>query len=361
MNIGPKTKLAGKVASATGQIGLGVAKHIWRVGDDGYHFIVGNNQILQLQQKLRFTNAEYQAKRIKQSNKYPYIDSMVLSGLTLSQMLTSGVPDDVSMAYELAFSAKSTNTSFTEAWQSYDTHEERLGFINAMKGKLFEVKYVDHLNETLESGYSAHLATSPIQAGWDIEIVGPNQELVNQIQLKATTSASYVKDALDQYPYIDVVTLADLRGHFALTEFSSDVTIASLSNQDLTEELIEAVSFNMDSIPPLVAMGFIVFSAYREKDFTPFQRNSSIGDRGGRLGINAGILMFTGLPGIPVVFAKEYLLKKGRQRKEVIKDLKLQLAMQNKAFKDWNKRLNRREFIEKSYFQRFTSLIKWPV
>ena len=361
MNIGPKTKLAGKVASALGQITLGAVKHTYGVVDDSYHFIVGNNEILQLQQKLRFTNAAYQAKRVKQSNEYPYIDSMVLSGLTLSEMLTRGVPDDISRAYELAFSAKSETISFTDAWQSYDTHEERLGFINAMKGKLFEVKYVDHLNETLESGYSAHLATSPTQAGWDIQVLGPNQELVNQIQLKATTSASYVRDALEQYPYIDVVTLEDLRGHFALTEFSSDVTISSLSNQDLTEELIEAVSFNMDSIPPLVAMGFIVFSAYREKDLTPFQRNSSIGDRGGRLGINAGILMFTGLPGIPVVFAKEYLLKKGRQRKEVIKDLKLQLVMQTKAFKGWNKRLNRRQFLEKSYVRRFTSLIKWPV
>jgi hypothetical protein len=216
-----------------------------------------------------------------------------------------------------------------------------------MKGKLFEVKYVDHLNETLEDGYSAQIADSPTQAGWDIEILGPNQEVINQIQLKATTSASYVRDAIEQYPYIDVVTLEDLKGHFALTEISSEVTVSTFSNQDLTEELMGAVDFNIGSLPPLIAMGFIVFSAYREKDLTPFQRNTSIGDRGSRLGINAGILMVTGLPGIPLVFTKEYLLKKGRKKQEIIKDLKRQLALQKASFKSWDKRVNRRQFLRR--------------
>jgi hypothetical protein len=55
--------------------------------------------------------------------------------------------------------------------------------------------------------------------------------------------------------------------------------------------------------------------------------------------------MFTGLPGIPVIFSKEYLLKKGRQKKEIIKDLKRQLAMQKASFKSWNKRVSRRQFL----------------
>jgi hypothetical protein len=345
--IGRKAKLAGKVASTLGQVAFGALKGVYGVADDAYHLAIGRSEILHLQQKLRLQNAEYQSKRIKQTNKYPYIDSAVLSGLTLVDMLSKGVPDDVSRAYELAFSDKAETMSFIDAWQSYGTHEERLGFISAMKGKLFEVKYVDHLNETLETGYSARIAESAIQAGWDIEILGPNQEIIDQIQLKATTSASYVRDAIEQYPYIDIVTLDDLQGHFALTELGSEVTISSFSDQDLTEELMGALSFNIDSVPPLIAMGFIVFSAYREKDLSPFKRNSSIGDRGSRLGINAGILMFTGLPGIPVVFTKEYLLKKGRQRKGVIADLKRQLAMQKTSFKSWNKRVSRRQFLKR--------------
>lgn len=341
------TKYSWKVAKAGFAVTTGTVKGIYSVGDDAKNLIFGNSEILHLQQKLRLKNSEYQAKRTKISDKYPYIDSAVLSGLTLADMLASGVPADVSKAYELAFLDKSGTMSFAEAWQSCDTHEERLGFISAMKGKLFEVKYVDHLNDTLEVGYSAQLAQSPTQAGWDIEILGPNQEVINQIQLKATTSAAYVRDAIEQYPYIDVVTLEDLEGHFALTEYSSEVTISTFSNQDLTEELMSAVDFNIGSLPPLIAMGYIVFSAYREKDLTPFQRNSSVGERGSRLGINGGILMITGLAGIPVVFAKEYLLKKGRQRKEIIKNLKRQLAMQMASVKRWDKRMSRRQFLSK--------------
>ncbi|MDC0002853.1 hypothetical protein OAE19_00495 [Porticoccaceae bacterium] len=338
-------KYSWKAAKGGIAVTTGIIKGVYSVGGDTKNLLFGNSEILHLQQKLRLKNSDYQAKRSKMSDKYPYIDSAVLSGLSLADMLANGVPTDVSKAYELAFSEKFGTMPFTEAWQSYDTHEERLGFISAMKGKLFEVKYVDHLNDSLEAGYSAQIAQSPTQAGWDIEVLGPNQEVINQIQLKATTSAAYVRDAIEQYPYIDVVTLEDLKGHFALTEYSSEVTVSAFSNQDLTEELMGAVDFNMGSLPPLIAMGFIVFSAYREKDLTPYQRHSSIGERGTRFGINGGILMFTGLAGIPVVFTKEYLLKKGRQRKEVIKDLKLQLAMQKASYKSWNKRVSRRQFL----------------
>ena len=343
--MGRATKGLWKLGKGLAGVTIGAVKGVYNVGDELKNLTFGNSEILHLQQKLRVKNSEYQAKRIKKAEKYPFIDSAVLSGLTLADMLANGVPADVSQAYELAFSGKSETMSFIEAWQSYDSHEARLGFISAMKGKLFEIKYVDHLNETLEVGYSAQIADSPIQAGWDIEILGPNQEVINQIQLKATTSASYVRDAIEQYPYIDVVTLEDLEGHFALTEYSSEVTISTFSNEELTEELLGAVDFNMGSLPPLIAMGFVIFSAYRQKDLTPFQRNTSIGEWGSRLGINGGILMFTGLPGIPVIFSKEYLLKKGRQKKEIIKDLKRQLAMQKASFKSWNKRVSRRQFL----------------
>jgi hypothetical protein len=343
--MGRATKGLWKLGKGLTGVTIGAVKGVYNVGDELKNLAFGNSEILHLQQKLRVKNSEYQAKRIKKAEKYPFIDSAVLSGLTLADMLANGVPADVSEAYELAFSGKAETMSFIEAWQSYDSHEARLGFISAMKGKLFEVKYVDHLNETLETGYFAQIADSPTQAGWDIEILGPNQEVINQIQLKATTSASYVRDAIEQYPYIDVVTLEDLEGHFALAE--SGVTISAFSNEDLTEELLGALDFNMDSLPPLIAMGFVVFSAYRQEDLTPFQRNTSIGERGSRLGINGGILMFTGLPGIPVIFSKEYLLKKGRQKKEIIKDLKRQLALQKASFKSWDKRVNRRQFLRR--------------
>ncbi|MDB4077515.1 hypothetical protein N9537_06695, partial [Porticoccaceae bacterium] len=42
---------------------------------------------------------------------------------------------------------------------------------------------------------------------------------------------------------------------------------------------------------------------------------------------------------------KDRTTKKGRQRKEVIKDLKRQFAMQKASYKSWNKRVSRRLFL----------------
>ena len=42
---------------------------------------------------------------------------------------------------------------------------------------------------------------------------------------------------------------------------------------------------------------------------------------------------------------KDRTTKKGRQRKEVIKDLEPQLAMQKASYKSWNKRVSPRQFL----------------
>ena len=95
--------------------------------------------------------------------------------------------------------------------------EHLVGFVNGVKGKYFEVLVEDRLNagETLGelwlgSGQRARLAASPFQPGWDLEILGRNGRSVEQVQLKATESMSYVKDALERYPDIRVAVPAEL-------------------------------------------------------------------------------------------------------------------------------------------------------
>ena len=44
-----------------------------------------------------------------------------------------------------------------------------------------------------------HIAAKANQPGWDIEIKGPDQEVINQIQLKASSSVEYVKSHFDKY------------------------------------------------------------------------------------------------------------------------------------------------------------------
>ena len=105
----------------------------------------------------------------------------------------------------------------------------------------------------------------------------------------------------------------------------------------------------MGSVPPLIAMSFIIFSAYRKKELAEFQRNIEIGERGAGLAVNSAILMVTGIPGIPVVFAKEYFLNKGRQKKQVIDELEMQLESQAASFKNSrtpSRNLSRRRFLK---------------
>lgn len=95
--------------------------------------------------------------------------------------------------------------------------EHLTGFINGVKGKYFEVLVEQRLNagETLGDlrlgpGQVARLAMSPFQAGWDLEILGESGRTVEQIQLKATESIAYVKEALERYPDIRVAVPAEL-------------------------------------------------------------------------------------------------------------------------------------------------------
>ena len=97
--------------------------------------------------------------------------------------------------------------------------EERLaGLANGIKGKYFEVLVRDRLNNgeslgelRLGPGQVARLADSPTQEGWDLEIVNVEDgSLVEQLQLKATTSMSYVKTALDNHPDIRVIVPTDI-------------------------------------------------------------------------------------------------------------------------------------------------------
>lgn len=87
------------------------------------------------------------------------------------------------------------------------------GFLSAWKGKYFEVLVRDDLNAGewvgdihLDSGQTAVLAESATQPGWDLQILDPDGSLAHELQLKATQSLGYVKNALERYPDIDVLT-----------------------------------------------------------------------------------------------------------------------------------------------------------
>ena len=125
--------------------------------------------------------------------------------------------------------------------------EERLsGLANGVKGKYFEVLVRDRLNAgerlgelQLEPGQVARLAESPTQSGWDLRIENADGSVAEEIQLKATESWTYVKEALEKYPDIRVATPSEIDGA------AEEVLGTNISNQQLesvTQEQLGVLS-----------------------------------------------------------------------------------------------------------------------
>ena len=144
--------------------------------------------------------------------------------------------------------------------------EHLAGFIGGVKGKYFEVLVEDRLNAgatlgdlRLGPGQIARLASSPFQPGWDLEIVGRSGRSLEQIQLKATESMSYVKDALERYPDIRVAVPAGVGGASG-SVISTNISHAHLgkaaqgyveeiSKEGLAAAMADATGFVLRAVP----------------------------------------------------------------------------------------------------------------
>ena len=109
-----------------------------------------------------------------------------------------------------------------------------------MKGKYFEVLVRDKLKAgdgvggiQLEPGQTARLAKDANQPGWDLRIEDSNGEIVEDLQLKATDSMSYVKQALEKYPDIRIVVPDELDEQASLQE---NVIASGITNEHLEQE-----------------------------------------------------------------------------------------------------------------------------
>ncbi len=131
-----------------------------------------------------------------------------------------GLDDMVNLGLE-----PDANPPLVEALNAYPTIKEDLlatgelsqGQLSNIKGKYFEMLYRDGLNDgralgevQLEPGQTARLAASASQKGWDLEIVGENGESVELLQLKATESMYYVKNALENHPDYRIVVPSEM-------------------------------------------------------------------------------------------------------------------------------------------------------
>ena len=185
------------------------------------------------------------------SQQYPnardrLLEQTTIGGMLISEILVQGfVPGEVAAAYASAYPVESQLMDFREKVDSLDSGRELQGLLTGVKGKLFEMTYVDELNSGgLPDGWHADLAKSATQPGWDLEIVNDQGVLQDMISLKATEHVSYVKEALDRYPDIDVVTTSEVYGAMVGTPEGAHLVDGGISNLTLQGTVQDAADGN---------------------------------------------------------------------------------------------------------------------
>lgn len=168
------------------------------------------------------------------------------------QINTSRITPRMSEAFRLTFPNKSIED------MNSASPESARGWLSAWKGKLFEVEVRDRFNagETIgdlkpEPGQYARLFLSPTHPGSDLEILNADGTIANELQLKATELIRPIREALEKYPDINILTTSEVAVKLPDTVLDSGISESRLEESlskpldDLldtpTEELAETV------------------------------------------------------------------------------------------------------------------------
>ncbi len=221
-----------------------------------------------------------------------YVDIAVLGGYSIADILAGRVADtdidpDVIRAFHLQFPHVG---GFVDFIRSHSGDDAALaGIVNGIKGKLFELEYVNWLNDGhLPTGTVAELASSPTQEGWDVAVKDSHGHIVDHLQLKATESLSYIKEALNAHPDIDVVATHEVFAHLDGSGLEDHVTVADFSDSQLTDHVqnqIHAADMTPEFGLPLVAFGIIALQnvcRYKKGELTAIEAVRSGVKRGWR-------------------------------------------------------------------------------
>lgn len=119
--------------------------------------------------------------------------------------------------------------------------EELNGAINGWKGKLFEVEVERRLTNGewvgdlhLELGQRVEIADKANQPEWDIRILDEYGRVDDLLQLKATDSVSYIREALDRYEDTPILATSEVA---QILDGHPSVASADISNSDLTDQV----------------------------------------------------------------------------------------------------------------------------
>jgi len=242
-------------------------------------------RVLEKQSQLYHQLAERYSNKVRTGllNKKNLLDTLIVGGETVGAYLHMGeVPGQIQQAYELAYPNVAASHSYTDQIDSLDG-AELVGFASGIKGKLFEIEYADYLNNGhLPEGYTAEIASSPTNPGWDIAIRGEDGDMLEAIQAKATDSANYVKEALEKNPHIDIVTTSEVHSHLVMQGLGDNVIDGGMTNAELIATIdgsMEDASSDIDFIPSAAMLALIAFSAYSDENLSSYQKYHEFGER----------------------------------------------------------------------------------
>jgi hypothetical protein len=258
------------------------ATHYWK-GLRGC--AISTDTIKGLKEDIENQGSSLRELNTKVKIKYQKSDAFFLAGdLVLASNIPHSFPEEIEEAYRNAYPHLAQEASLSD--EVNHLHGDDLqGLISGIKGKLFEQKYVEYLNDgKLPDGYVAHLAESATQPGWDISIAGPDGHISDLIQAKATASVDYISDALARYPNIDIVTTDEVYSQLALHGISQDVINSGTSNDDLYNMVNGSIThedISMSFSLPLLTMAMIAFTSYRKESLSLYEKSQYFGQRCG--------------------------------------------------------------------------------
>ncbi len=232
----------------------------------------------------------------KRRRKDELLDLLVVGGVTLSQVLRdpAAVPENVQQAFALAHPGLAQTETFSDAVARM-SGDGLVGLVSSVKGKLFELELVDHLNSGgLPDGYHAEIAGSAIQPGWDIRVLDENGQVSELLQAKATESAQYVQEALQRYPDIDVTTTTEVHAQLVALSLAENVHDSGISEAVLQAKVEaaaqgDAVFDASDLVPSSIGLAVIALSVFMKKDASLRERGEQLGQRSAKAGVSASM------------------------------------------------------------------------
>lgn len=134
--------------------------------------------------------------------------------------------------------------NFIEFVKSHPSDAELRGIVSGLRGKLLEIKHLEMIQKSLDHGYTAHLAESPNQAGWDIVVTDPHGHVVQLIQDKVNPPMALVRRFVEEHPHIDMASTHEALQHLndaGLHEHLLDTGV-SMNDLDVVDHAVQHVS-----------------------------------------------------------------------------------------------------------------------